>query len=73
MSTDDTEKAYDHDVHIDNASLSAPGVPAYNIDPVVEKRVIRKLDLHVVPLLMTLCKWRLFANWWWWQASKQAS
>ncbi|KAK8236989.1 major facilitator superfamily domain-containing protein [Phyllosticta capitalensis] len=54
MSTDDTEKAYDHDVHIDNASLSAPGVPAYNIDPVVEKRVIRKLDLHVVPLLMTL-------------------
>lgn len=27
------------------------------IDPEVQKRVVRKLDTHVVPLVMALCKW----------------
>ncbi|KAK7516126.1 major facilitator superfamily domain-containing protein [Phyllosticta citriasiana] len=53
MSTEDAEKAC-NDVGVDSVSLAAPAAAPYAIDPVVEKRVIRKLDLHVVPLLMTL-------------------
>ena len=36
------------------------------VDPVVERRVIRKLDFNVVPLVLTLCMFvtlRLFASW----------
>jgi hypothetical protein len=34
---------------------AAPAAPvAADIDPVIEKRVIRKLDLHIVPLLSAL-------------------
>jgi hypothetical protein len=28
---------------------------SYHIDPVIEKRVVRKLDRNVVPLVMILC------------------
>jgi hypothetical protein len=28
----------------------------HTVDPVVEKRVIRKLDYNVVPLVLVLCK-----------------
>ncbi|KAL1621667.1 hypothetical protein SLS56_009065 [Neofusicoccum ribis] len=46
---DDAEKAYE--VQVENAA----GGPVPNlIDPAAEKRVVRKLDFHVVPLVMAL-------------------
>lgn len=47
---DGAEKAYE--VQVENAA----GGPVPNlIDPAAEKRVVRKLDFHVVPLVMALC------------------
>ena len=34
----------------------------HHIDPEVEKRVVRKLDMHVVPLVMALCMLTLFKH-----------
>lgn len=31
----------------------------YHIDPVIEKRLVRKLDKHLVPLVVLLCKLHL--------------
>lgn len=33
-----------------------PGQRPY-IDPALERRVVRKLDMHLMPLIMALCKW----------------
>lgn len=48
---DDAEKAYD--VQVENST--GGGVQQQFIDPVAEKKVIRKLDFHVIPLVMALC------------------
>jgi hypothetical protein len=45
------------------AQIEAPEAPEppqgyqyANIDPVVQRRVVRKLDWHLMPLVMALCK-----------------
>jgi hypothetical protein len=41
---------------MENANPQAPqGYRYYRIDPVIEKRTVRKLDLNVMPLVMGLC------------------
>lgn len=41
---------------VESATTQAPqGYEYYEIDPVVEKRTVRKLDLNVMPLVMALC------------------
>jgi hypothetical protein len=43
-------------IRMENGDVeAAPAVPmAQEIDPVIEKRVRRKLDMHIVPLLSAL-------------------
>jgi hypothetical protein len=42
------------------AQVEAPEAPQgyqyVNIDPVVQRRVVRKLDWNLIPLVMALCK-----------------
>jgi hypothetical protein len=33
-----------------------PGMRHVHIDPVVQKRVVRKLDLNLMPIVVALCK-----------------
>jgi hypothetical protein len=33
----------------------------HTVDPIMEKRVIRKLDFNVLPLVLVLCKQRIFS------------
>lgn len=49
MSTEKVE-----DPHVEN-------VPAegFHVDPVIEKRLVRKLDWNLVPLVVLLCKCRI--------------
>ena len=46
----DVEKAGDATYH-----ETAGAQHGHHIDSEIEKRVVRKLDWHVVPLVMTLC------------------
>lgn len=52
---DEAEKAYEVQIESNNAGGSG-GQQLAAADPAAEKRVVRKLDYHVVPLLMALCK-----------------
>lgn len=51
---DEVEKAYE--VQIESNNAGGGGQQPTAVDPAAEKRVVRKLDFHVVPLLMALCK-----------------
>ena len=56
---------------VHNGELEKSGIPTYDedarepesIDPVMEKRVVRKMDRNIIPLVMALCmsfpKWIL--------------
>jgi len=46
---DNTEK------DLESRACSQDGIRPYAIDPAVEKRVVRKLDKHLIPLVMILC------------------
>jgi hypothetical protein len=50
--TGDPEK-YDKEVQLENKTVEAR---ARHIDPELERRVVRKLDWHVPPLVAFLCK-----------------
>lgn len=43
--------------HLD--SKAPQGMQYVNIDPVLQKRVVRKLDLNLMPLVMALCMFAL--------------
>jgi hypothetical protein len=47
----DMEKAH-HASYVDGVNHT----PQQHVDPEVEKRVVRKLDRNIIPLVMTLCK-----------------
>jgi hypothetical protein len=44
---------------VENAHIERQDVPATHhlVDPALEKRVVRKLDLHIVPLVLVLCEY----------------
>jgi hypothetical protein len=48
----DPEKS-DKEVQLENDTI---GARAHNIDPELERRVVRKLDWHVPPLVAFLCE-----------------
>jgi hypothetical protein len=48
------DKKVEEGMHVENPP---PGFQLVHIDPQVEKRVVRKLDLNVMPLVVALCKW----------------
>lgn len=47
-----SEKVENHQIEGDSAVASSQ----YVIDPAIEKRVVRKLDMRVVPMVMALCE-----------------
>lgn len=45
---------------ISHLDCKAPqGMQYVNMDPVLQKRVVRKLDLNLMPLVMALCMFTL--------------
>jgi hypothetical protein len=42
---------------IENAAHDGQVHSEHEIDPIAQKRVVRKLDLHIVPLGMALCEY----------------
>jgi hypothetical protein len=38
------------------------GVRYVHIEPSIQRRVVRKLDTHLMPLVMALCKWLLLSQ-----------
>jgi hypothetical protein len=57
-SEDSAEVAQEETVHtgeLEKAAYKGDDHEPQTIDPVLEKRVVRKLDRHIVPLVMTLC------------------
>ena len=58
QSSSDPEKGTTHeDDVVVAANGEGGGGQNHHVDPVIEKRVIRKLDLTVTPLVAGLCKW----------------
>jgi hypothetical protein len=54
----DPEKgaANEHDVVVAADGVAGQQIHHHHVDPVIEKRVVRKLDLTVTPLVAGLCK-----------------
>lgn len=46
--------------HVSQAEGNAPqGMRYVNIDPTVQRRVVRKMDFNLMPIVMAMCKLHL--------------
>lgn len=60
----DAEKHLEGASNVENPNTLADHGDGHIVDPAMERRVIRKMDLRLVPLVSALCKlmWNLCSN-----------
>lgn len=59
----DTEKQDVSQIELGDGDANVPGMVPFHVTPEMEKRVVRKLDRRLVPLVMGLCKYWFSVSW----------